>query len=59
MVYGINENEKRELIEMYKSTPVEERNKPVVVEKYKINVKNEKPEDKLRNIFGDNVKIEE
>lgn len=59
MVYGINENEKRELIEMYKSTPVEERNKPVVVEKYKINVKSEKPEDKLRNIFGDNVKIEE
>ena len=60
MVYGINENEKLELIEMYKSTPTEERNKPVVVEKYKIKTnKKQTQEEKLTSLFGDNVKIEE
>lgn len=59
MVYGINENEKLELIEMYKSTPVEERNKPVLVEKYKLKNKKESSEEKLKNLFGDSVTIEE
>lgn len=60
MVYGIDENQKRELIEMYKATPVEERNKPVYVEKYRIEkTKESSPEDRLKDLFGDSVKIED
>ena len=60
MVYGIDEGQKRELIEMYKSTPVEDRNKPVYIEKYKIEKQtNASPEDKLKDLFGDSVKIED
>ena len=60
MIYAITEDVKNELIERYKKEPVESRNKPVFVEKYKI--KKEKgncPEDTLNMLFGDKVKVEE
>lgn len=60
MVYAIDEKQRQQLIEMYKATPAEERNKPVYIEKYKIEEeKKETPEDKLKDLFGDVVKIEE
>ena len=60
MVYAIDEQKKRELIELYKKTPAEKRNKPVYIEKYKIEEKKEEStEDRLRDIFGDTLKIEE
>lgn len=60
MVYAIDQNKKKELIELYKKTPAEERNKPVYIEKYKIEEDiAQTPEDKLKSMFGDKVKIEE
>lgn len=60
MVYAINENDKKELIERYKAEPVENRNKPVYVEKYTIKATNQScPEDTLNLLFGDIVKVEE
>ena len=60
MIFAIDDKKKSELIELYKKTPVEMRNRPVYIEKYKIEEpKEESTEDKLRNIFGDSLKIEE
>ena len=58
MVYAIDNERKKELIELYKKTPKEERNKPVYVEKYQQKAK-ATVEDKLRDLFGDEVKVEE
>lgn len=61
MIYAINEEEKIELINRYKNTPVEKRNKPVYVEKYHLEEekKEESSEDKLKELFGDVLVIEE
>lgn len=60
MIYAINSQEKKQLIERYKSTPVELRNKPVYVEKYKIDESHkETTEEKLANLFGDALTVEE
>ena len=60
MVYGIDNNKKRELIEQYKRTPAEMRNRPVYVEKYHFEeTREKKPEDKLKDLFGDVVKVED
>ena len=60
MVYGIDNDKKRELIEQYKRTPVEMRNRPVYVEKYHFEeTREKKPEDKLKDLFGDVVKVED
>lgn len=60
MVYAIDQVRKNELINMYKKTPVDRRNKPVYVEKYKIEEKREAtPEEKLKDLFGDVLKVEE
>ncbi len=61
MIYAIDENRKRELINLYKQTPKEKRNQPVYVEKYKFtdDKKEQSPEEKLKSLFGDTLKIEE
>ncbi len=61
MIYAIDENRKRELINLYKQTPKEKRNQPVYVEKYKLtdDKKEQSPEEKLKSLFGDTLKIEE
>ena len=60
MVYAIDQTRKSELINLYKKTPVDRRNRPVYVEKYKIEEKKEAtPEEKLRDLFGDALKVEE
>ena len=60
MVYAVDQDKKNELIELYKKTPAEERNKPVYVEKYHFDeVKEETPEEKLKDLFGDTLKVEE
>ena len=60
MVYGIDNDKKRELIEQYKRTPAEMRNRPVYVEKYHFEeTREKKPEDKLKDLFGDVVKVED
>ena len=60
MIYAIDEDQKKKLIEMYKTVPAQERNKPVYVEKYKIDAPKEKTqEEKLIDLFGEGVKIED
>jgi DNA polymerase-3 subunit gamma/tau len=60
MVYAIDQTRKSELINLYKKTPADRRNRPVYVEKYKIEEKKEAtPEEKLRDLFGDALKVEE
>ena len=60
MVYGIDEARKKQLIGLYKKTPEDRRNRPVYVEKYTGKKENgETPEDRLRELFGDRVKVEE
>ena len=61
MIYAIDENRKRELISLYKQVPREKRNQPVYVEKYKLtdDKKEQSPEEKLKSLFGDTLKIEE
>ena len=60
MIYAIDQDRKKMLIERYKMTPPEMRNRPVYVEKYNIEEKREAtPEEKLKNLFGDVVKVEE
>ena len=61
VIYAIDENRKRELINLYKQTPREKRNQPVYVEKYKLtdDKKEQSPEEKLKSLFGDTLKIEE
>lgn len=60
MVYGIDNDKKNELISLYKSTPASKRNKPVYVEKYKLEKQKElSEEEKLINIFGEGVRVEE
>ena len=59
MVYAIDTNTKNKLIEMYKKTPAQERNKPVYVEKYQLSKKELSAEEKLVNLFGNDIKVEE
>ena len=61
MVYGIDEARKKQLIDLYKKTPEDRRNKPVYIEKYasKAAVAKQTQEDRLRDLFGDRVKVEE
>ena len=60
MVYAITQEEKNELIERYKKEPIENRNKPVFVEKYTIQATHKDcPEDTLSMLFGDKVKVED
>ena len=59
MIYAITEDEKLELIELYKNTPKEKRNIPVYVEKYKMVKPVEMTtEEKLSDLFGDNFRVE-
>ena len=60
MVFAITQDDKKALIDMYKAEPIENRNKPVYVEKYTIEAKKQScPEDTLNMLFGDIVKVEE
>ena len=60
MIYAIDQDKKKALIERYKMTPPEMRNRPVYVEKYNIEEKREEtPEEKLKDLFGDVLKVEE
>ena len=60
MIYAITDVEKKQLIERYKSQPIENRNKPVYVEKYVLeDIKQNCPEDTLNLLFGDIVKVED
>ena len=60
MIYAIDQDRKKTLIERYKVTPPEMRNRPVYVEKYNIEEKREAtPEEKLKDLFGDVLKVEE
>lgn len=61
MVYGIDEARKKQLIKLYKDTPEDRRNKPIYIEKYasKATATNKTQEDRLRDLFGDRVKVEE
>ncbi len=60
MVYAVDQNKKKELIELYRKTPPEQRNKPVYVEKYKDAIPHEKTqEEKLQDLFGDALKVED
>ncbi len=60
MIYAIDPEKKKQLIEMYKKTPADQRNRSVYVERYQIEKKREKTtEEKLKDLFGDAVKVEE
>ena len=59
MVFAIDNETKKKLIEMYKNTPPQERNKPVYVEKYQKKQQDLSSQEKLMNLFGDSVKVEE
>ena len=60
MVYAIDPERKKELINMYRSAAKENLGRPVYVEKYNIEDKKEDTEeDKLRKLFGDKLKVEE
>ena len=59
MVFAIDNETKKKLIEMYKNTPPQERNKPVYVEKYQKKSRDLSSQEKLMNLFGDSVKVEE
>ena len=60
MIYAIDTKQKDELIRLYKQTPPDERNKPVYIEKYKIEEEREQTtEEKLKSIFGDALRVEE
>jgi len=58
MIYAITKEEKDDLVARYKATPISERNKPVYVEKYKIE-KRQTKEEHLKDLFGDALKVEE
>jgi len=59
MIYAISEETKAELIESYKNTPSEKRNKPVYVEKYKIETaKTMSQEETLSDLFGSVARVE-
>ena len=58
MIYAITADEKKSLIEKYKNTPASERNKPVYVEKYELEPKEKSKEEKLKDLFGDSLRIE-
>ena len=57
MIYAIDEEQKKELINLYKKTPVDQRNKPVYVEKYNLGNSLKTTEEKLRDMFDD-IKVE-
>lgn len=57
MIYAIDENQKRELVRMFKETPQNERVCLVEVKKYETK-KEKTTEDKLTDIFG-NIRVEE
>ena len=59
MVYAIDEDKKKQLIDLYKKAPAEKRNQPVVIEKYKIEIKEDNPQDKVVDLFGDMVKVQD
>ncbi len=60
MIFAIDQDKKKTLIERYKMTPPEMRNRPVFVEKYNIEEEREAtPEEKLKDLFGDVLKVEE
>ena len=60
MIYAIDDEQKKQLIDWYKKEPAENRNKPVYVEKYQLeNKKQESAQEKLSSLFGDKVRIEE
>ena len=60
MIYAIDTKQKDELIRLYRQTPPDERNKPVYIEKYKIEEEREQTtEEKLKSIFGDALRVEE
>ena len=62
MIFAIDPDKKRTLIEMYKRVPAEQRKNPapVLVEKYNIEEKREPTkEEKLKELFGDVLKVEE
>ncbi|MDO4940358.1 MAG: DNA polymerase III subunit gamma/tau [Erysipelotrichaceae bacterium] len=59
MIFAITNTQKEKLIARYKTTPASERNKPVFVEKYQLAPKEKTKEEKLKELFGDALKIEE
>ena len=59
MIYAISEDEKKELIEEYKKQPKENRNKPVYVEKYTIEKKENNQENTISYLFGGKINIED
>ena len=59
MIYAVDNERKKKLIEMYKNTPPQERHKPVYVEKYKKRKDDMSSQEKLMNLFGDSVKVED
>jgi len=59
MIYAVNEETKTELIESYKNTPADKRNKPVYVEKYKIEeTKNKSQEETVTDLFAGVARVE-
>ena len=59
MVFAIDEDEKKDLIEKYKKIPAEQRNKPVYIEKYQTEETSEmSAEEKLSSLFGDSLRVE-
>ena len=60
MIFAIDDVQKQNLINRYKSEPIENRNKPVYVEKYTIEVEEDQGmENTISDIFGDKLKVEE
>ena len=59
MIYAITQEETKKLIELYKASPIEKRNKPVFVKKYERKNIVQDSQSKIEDLFGDVVKVEE
>lgn len=59
MIYAITQEEMQELIELYKASPIENRNKPVFVKKYERKKIEQNSQSRVEDLFGDVVKVEE
>ncbi|MDO4198052.1 MAG: DNA polymerase III subunit gamma/tau [Erysipelotrichaceae bacterium] len=60
MIYAIDNEDKNRIIDLYRKTPVEERNRALVIDKYDLSEKKEETkEDLLDGLFGNLLKVEE
>ena len=60
MIFAIDDSQKQNLINRYKKEPIENRNKPVLIEKYVIETNEQtNMENTMSDIFGDKLKVEE